>query len=644
MTGPRPSASVQRGGTDVWAATVATVALVIAALAAPRAACGRSIAIDDFDVAIEVDAAGTLAVTETIRLRFEGAWNGIHRLIPVEYRTPGGDRFFLRFSLGGVTTDTGTSLRVQRSREGHNEDLKIFIPDAADAVRTIVVRYAVRNGLRFLPDHDELYWNVTGDEWPYPIRAARARVTLPRELVNVRANAFTGGFGATERAATIRIDGERHAPADAFDPAVESPPPPADRHVVEIEAERPLGIREGLTVAIAWNPGVIRRPGPLGSRLAWIRDNLPSLAVHGGLVLMPIVACLVLLRRWVAQGRDPPTGPLVVHYEPPVGLGPAEVGTLVDNSPDTRDLMGMLVDLAVRGVIRIREIEPGGWFSRAEYAFDLLARPGDLGDLPGSERRMVEGLFPGAAAAEADATARAGGTVPRTVTSEDLRDRFHARLPGIRDAIFSRLVSDGHYRERPDHIVSSHVAAAVGVGVATVVLIFFGRALVPDVVRGPTILLALLAAFTTALAIAGFGLLMPARTRRGADTRAAIRGFEEFLSRVESHRLASLPLTPDLFERYLPYAIALGVEGRWAKAFEGICTEPPQWYVGSGPVRTFRAGHLAGDLSRMGAVTSAAMQSAPRSSGGSGFGSGGGGFSGGGFSGGGFGGGGGRGF
>jgi len=618
--------------------------LVIAAGGfAPRAALARSIAIDDFDVSIDVAASGALEVTETIRLRFDGAWNGIHRLIPVEYRTPRGDRFFLRFSLAGVTTDTGERLRVQRSREGHAEDLKIFIPNAADAVRTIVIRYTVRHGLRFFPDHDELYWNVTGDEWPYPIRTARVRVTLPRSLVNVRANAFTGAFGSTERAATIRIDGERHAPADAFDPAVESPPPAGDRHVVEVEADRALGIREGLTIAIAWNPGVIHRPDALERWLAWVADNLLALSFQGLLVLVPLVTGAVLLRRWLKKGRDPATGPVVVQYEPPAGLGPAEVGTLVDNTPDTRDLMAMLVDLAVRGVIRIRETSPAGWLSRPEYAFDLLGVPAGAAGLPESEQRLIAGLFPGAGTPSAVAAER--GTALRTVTCDDLRDRFHTHLPGIRSAIFDRLVADDHYRERPDRVVSGYVGAAIGAGVLFVVVLGVVRVLAPALVSGAGLALAIASGIVTVAAIGGFGAAMPARTKRGADTRAAIRGFEEFLSRVESHRLASLPLTPDLFERYLPYAMALGVEGRWAKAFEGICTEPPQWYVGSSPIRTFHAANLTGDLSRMSAVTATAMQSAPRSSGGSGFGSGGG-FSGGGggFSGGGFGGGGGRGF
>ena len=111
---------------------------------------------------------------------------------------------------------------------------------------------------------------------------------------------------------------------------------------------------------------------------------------------------------------------------------------------------------------------------------------------------------------------------------------------------------------------------------------------------------------------------------------------------MESHRLNSLPLTPELFEKYLPYAMALGIESKWAKAFEGIYTEPTQWYVGSNPTTTFHSTSFANDLSQMSSCTGSSMSSLPRSSGGSGFSSSGGG--GGGFSGGGSGGGGGHGF
>jgi uncharacterized membrane protein YgcG len=138
----------------------------------------------------------------------------------------------------------------------------------------------------------------------------------------------------------------------------------------------------------------------------------------------------------------------------------------------------------------------------------------------------------------------------------------------------------------------------------------------------------------TMLVLLSFAVVMPALTLAGGAARDRIRGFEEFLSRVDRHRLESLPLTPELFEKFLPYAIALGVERRWARSFADICTQPPTWFVGSSPDSLFDTGGFTSQLGVMSAATAAAMTSSPRSSGDSGFGGGdwggGGGFSGGG--------------
>jgi uncharacterized membrane protein YgcG len=149
-----------------------------------------------------------------------------------------------------------------------------------------------------------------------------------------------------------------------------------------------------------------------------------------------------------------------------------------------------------------------------------------------------------------------------------------------------------------------------------------------------------LAGILTGLVVVIFGYFMPARTLLGSRTLEGVLGFEEFLGRVESDRMDRMIYKPEMFEKYLPFAMALGVEKKWAAAFEGIYTEPPQWYTGTS-YPTFQPSSFVGNLNRMSASTAAAMASAPRSSGGSGFSGGGGG---GGFSGGGFGGGGGGGF
>jgi len=628
---------VRRGAVAAWGL------LWLAMVLAP-AACGqeRSITIEDFDAAITVAESGAVEVAETIRLRFTGSWNGIHRRIPVRYTNDRGENYGLRLNLLGVTDEAGKRLEVSRSRQRHEDDLKIWVPGAVDALRTVVIRYSVGRALKFFDDHDEFYWNVTGDEWPYPIGAARGRIRLPGAVENIRVNAFTGGYRSTERSVAITVDGQKHSPEDAFKAAGESVPPPAGGgHDVEVSSTRPLGIREGLTVAVAWNPGGVRRPTALETRLAWFRDNAGALMLSGLVALIPLMTFGAMLRHWWRVGRDPQPGPVVVQYEPPPGLGPAEVGTLVDNSPDNRDLMALLVDCAVKGIIRIRETAPAGWFQAPKYAFDLLVPSKDWKDISPAASALLGGMF----TMTSGEWAGMPGVVC-SVTSDELGNRFYTHLPAIKGAIFGSLVKDGHYAERPDHVLVQWLVTAPVAGMAVAGILVGLNKLAWQLPSELVIPQAILCGVLTAVILGGFAVIMPARTAKGGQARTAILGFQEFLSRVDAHRLSTLPMTPELFERFLPYAMALGVEGRWAKAFEGICKEPPQWYTGTGPVGHFQPYGLTQSLGQMGQVTSQAMTSGPRSSEGSGFGGGdGGGLSGGGgFSGGGFGGGGGEGF
>jgi hypothetical protein len=220
--------------------------------------------------------------------------------------------------------------------------------------------------------------------------------------------------------------------------------------------------------------------------------------------------------------------------------------------------------------------------------------------------------------------------------SGDLANSFYRHVPKIKKAIFEDLVSHGFYRTRPDRIRPGYYGLAffcIPVVWVLATLAFTGAGIRDET----TILCAPPAlALSTALIVAGFGAVMPARTIAGARARDRVRGFQEFLARVDAHRLESLPLTPALFERFLPYAIALGVERRWAGAFADICTEPPTWFAGTSSGDLFDTGSFSNRLGVMGASTAAVMASAPRSSGGSGFGGGGFSWSGGGGGGGGF--------
>jgi uncharacterized membrane protein len=577
-------------------ARYAVLALLLALGAAAPAQAQRTLVIERFDAEITIQADGRVTVVETIRARFTGSWNGIYRTIPVEYRTPQGFNYSLRLDVESVTDDEGQPLRHEGSRERHYRKLKIWVPGAADATRTVVVRYGVPNALRFFEEHDELYWNVTGDEWEVPIEAASARVALPSGVSDVRAGAFTGGYGSQETAADVRIEGQE----------------------VTVRTGRALNFREGLTVAVAWAPGVVRRPTAAEKSVGFLRSNL--------FLGLPLLVLPGMWWLWRTRGRDPRKSPLVVQYEPPDELSPGELGTLVDNSPDMRDVSATLVDLAVRGFVRIEEHEQSklfGLLSSKDYSFHLRRRPSEFTGLKAHEQRVLNGVFK----EFVDRPREDSFGNYATVHLSALQNKFYKELSGIKDALFTQLIDRGWYARRPDTVRMIYLALAIAIGGVTSAL---GATLAANL--GMSVVSAIVAGVLTFAIIFLFGWFMPARTVKGARALDGVLGFEEFLRRVDSDRLERVVKTPEMFERFLPYAMALGVETQWAEAFEDICKQPPQWYAGGTPAAMFRPHAFASDLGRMSAAAGAAMMSAPRSSSGSGFsgGSSGGGFGGGG--------------
>ena len=579
--------------------TVLRAAIVaVCLLAQPGAAAAqRSLVIQDFAADVEVGTDGVITVTETIQPRFTGQWNGVYRTIPVEYRTPQGFNYELRLDVESVTDGAGAPLRFDSSRERHYRKLKIWVPGAVDAVKTVVVRYRVRNGLKFFEEHDELYWNVTGDEWEVPIERARAVIRLPAGVTGVKSYAFTGGYGSQESAARITAVGT----------------------TLTVETTRALNFREGVTVAIAWDPGIVTRPTSVDRAREFLLANVT--------LLIPFFVFGFMYWLWSRHGRDPKRQPVAVQYDPPGALTPAEVGTLVDNSPDMRDITATIVDLAVRGYLRIKETREDrflGLGTKTEYALQLIRSDSEWKDLRRHEEALLRALFgrtSGAAPAAVDAKA-----VIDEVTIGDLKNRFYKHVPEIRERIFSQLIDSGYYRSRPDRVKTLYFVLAGIVAIGGSVLSGIAEAGAAPFV----------ASILSGLIIGVFGHFMPARTVGGARALEGALGFEEFLDRVESDRFDRIVKTPAMFEKFLPFAMALGVERNWAKAFEGIYTSQPDWYVGTHP-GSFGPRMFAASLADLSSNAGTAMSSSPRSSGGSGVG-------GGGFSGGGFGGGGGGGF
>ncbi len=554
----------------------------------------RSMVIEQFQADIQVLKNGDLIVTETIRPRFTGSWNGLKRDIPVEYRTPQGFNYTLLVDLVSVTDEHQAPLKYESYQERHYKIFKIWLPGAQDATKTLILTYKVLNGIKYFEEHDELYWNVTGDEWDVSIESAGARILLPSGVTGVKALAFSGAYGAREQQAEVHITGPE----------------------ILYRMTRQLGFREGLTAVVGWDKGLVTKPTSLKLTGLFIRSNWPF--------AIPIGVFGLMWRLWYVRGRDPHLRPITVVYEPPALLTPAELGTLIDNSPDLRDITATVVDLAIRGFFQIEERqEPRllGLWSSAAFYLHLVKTPAEWTDLKSHERAIMNGIF-------------SNGTAT-VVALADLKNRFYIYLEGIKSSLFDQLLKKGYYASRPDRVRYVYVVVGIAVTIASV----YGAAILEGN-YGIAIQIGLAAGVLSGLIIVGFGWVMPARTIRGVRALEQILGFEEFLTRVESDRFQRVIKTPQMFEKFLPFAMALGVEQNWVRAFEGIYTTPPTWYQGTN-LADFRPGRFVGSLSQMSATTGAVMTSAPRSSGGSGFSSGG---SSGGRSGGGFGGGGGSGF
>src|ERR1035437_3411028 len=534
MGSPQSSAE-GRMGPAAWPRlrrSVAVLAVLVVSLA--TSASARQLKIQKFSAEIFVQPDSALDVTETIEANFIGSWHGLYRTIPVEYATPQGFNYTLFVKFEGANDAAGKPLKVDSSRDRHYLKWKIYVDDANDAVRTIVLHYRVSNGLKFFEDHDELYWNVTGDEWDVPVGNASAQIVLPPGVTGIRTSEFTGSYGSRAQNADVATS----------------------ENTVNVSMLRPLSFHEGLTVVVGWDKGFVKEPGTSELVNQFFESNWP--------VFFPVPVFLFMFWLWYTRGRDPRVGPVVVQYAPPEGMTPAEAGTLVDDDAAMRDITATIVDLAVRGYLVIEEKEKDqlmGLVKNKEYVFHMKKKPAEWAELKAHELTLLGGIF-------------ANGVQP-DVELSSLQNEFYKNLPGIKDSIFDALMKRGYFQHRPDYVRSGFVGGGIAIGV---LLFFIGNALSQKM--GMALAPFIIAAIVSAAIIVGFGWVMPGRTGGGARALAVVLGFEDFLTHVEADRMNRMDQTPEKFEKFLPFAMALGVEKKWVGAFQNIYSQPPSWYQG----------------------------------------------------------------
>jgi hypothetical protein len=490
-------------------------------------ASARSFVIERFAVDLDVRSDGSLGVRETITVAFHGAHNGLYRLIPIRYVRQGLE-FALRLDDIHVLDQGHASLRTELSYPGAYVKIKAWVPGAVDTTKTVQISYRVRRGLLAFDNHDELYWNVTGDEWEVPIREAEATVTLPPGLPmrGVHTVAYTGPRSAAGTDYEAGVDGTIH-----------------------FRATRPLRPREGFTIVVAWPPGLVARP-PAWRQAWWFAvDNWP--------LALPLATLLGMGLLWRAYGRDPRADRSIKpEYGPPSDLAPAEGGALLDQKAEPSDVIATLVDLAVRGYITVEPVGDDDFIFRRVRD---LTGDSTLTPLEGFVLRKVFGEQL---------------SLHERHLSELRRDSEYVFAP-IRDAIYRALVEHRLFPSSPFWIRQ-------GWGwVGGLLLLAGGGLLVAQDRWGPLGLPLAAGAGLSGLVILAFARIMPRRTWRGVKLLVHLRGFQEFLERAEKDRLARLPA--DTLHRWLPWAIALGVAEPWIHRFEGVKVEVPAWYRSGEP-------------------------------------------------------------
>jgi hypothetical protein len=558
-------------------------------LAPPARAADFSLASFHADVHVQTDAA--ISVTETIVATFPDPRHGLFRRIPFRYTDAAGNTVTVPIEVTAVNQDGRV---VDRSvyREGDNLVIRIGNPRRTiTGVHTYTVAYTAKAAVNFFPDHDELYWNVTGSDWSgAAIPAASATVELPDGAFGEQLTAacYTGAFGSAAAACTWEFTG----------------------------SGAKFSAADYLTVALGWPSGVVtkpleydavrasaaRSPGAFGLTGPWV---FVVLALN---VLIPAATTFGLILRWRAHGRDPAAPQtLVVQYEPPLGLSPAESHVVVREgfSPNT-DTVATIVDLAVRGYVRIVETEQPrtlGIGKRRAYRFERVKAHAKDAAVKGHERFVLDALFTDADGAEREA-----------VDLANLRETFPGSLGDIRSALVDQVTTGGYFHRNPETVRMLYLFTGLGIAAVGMLLVFW-RGLVGVPAAGVLVMVA--------------ARYFPKRTVAGVAALQHLRGFLVYLEKAETYRIRWQE-KENIFEQYLPYAMVFGVAEKWSKAFAGLTRQQPSWYNGPAGA-SFNSLVLWSSLSGMSAQ--AVHSFSPAASGRSGMGSGG--FSGGGFGGGG---------
>lgn len=537
--------------------------------------------IKSFHATLKINTDSSIDVRETILYDFGfGEKHGIFRDIPIKYKARGGS-YNLRISNIVVTDENNNPLPAKISNQGKNKRLKIGDPDTlVTGEKTYIISYHLLRAINFFQNHDELYWNVTGTQWQVPILNSSASVQLPQSISpsDLKLDCFSGVADSNQKCfkSDVLIDEKGQTQELNF-------------------REEELGPGENLTIVVGLPKGIIVEPS--------LQSKIGYLILDNWVLFLPLLVFLFLFYLWFTRGRDPAGKVTIVpQYDPPVGLSPSEVGTVIDERVQNLDISADIIQLAMGGYLKIARTQ-----KPTDYILEKLKNIDN--SLASHQKKLLKSLFKNA---------------KTNIKLSDLKDNFYDDFLEIRDNIYDTLVLKGYFPKNPQAVRGLYFT----LGFIVMIIGFF---------------LGFISGFWTGFSLALSGLIilvfayfMPRRTLKGVLTKEYILGLKRYIAVAEKERIKfhnAPERSPQLFEKLLPYAMVLKVEKDWAQQFKDIYTQPPNWY--SDPTgATFSAVLFTNSLSSFNSNANRSLTSnrSSAASGGSGFsgGSSGGGFGGGG--------------
>ncbi|NOY22286.1 MAG: DUF2207 domain-containing protein [Acidobacteria bacterium] len=621
-----------------------TLALVVSGFADER--------ILDYDSRIVVNPDSSMRVTETIKVRAEGKRirRGIYRDFPTDYLDKAGNRIRVRFNVISVRRNANAiRWSVERRSNGWRVYLGSKSRSISPGVYTYELTYQTNRQLGYFKDHDELYWNTIGQGWAFPIDHGKATVILPegaRDKILER-SAYTGSWGSKQQNCTISVNPEGNT---------------------IFETTEGLAPTEGMTIVVLWPKGFVHEPTGSEKAEMLFKDNLNLVAGLVGLILLLVYYMFA----WIRVGRDPAAGPIVPMYEPPDNLSPAAMRYIEKMGFDKKAMSAAILNLAVKGMLRIEEDD-------GDYT--LVKVKSNQADLSPEESKLFSRLLISRKSilldnSNATTIQSAMQAFQRTLKTHFMKKYFKKNMgwfvPGVLLSILivvgiaalSRLAVPAMFMSlwlagwtagvlalggAAFSSWKSVIKGGGGVGTAIGMTLFALPFLAGEVI-GVFVLTQSAGLFPVLMLLALLSIdslfywLLKAPTLFGRREMDKIEGFKLFLSVSEKNELnfrTPIDKTPELFEKYLPYALALNVENKWAEKFASVLNTEltpeqggyrPGWYSGTANWGALGAAGFASSLSSSfsSAVSSSSVPPGSSSGGGGGGFSGGGGGGGGG--------------